>query len=407
MQTKVKHWVMMTLIGILLISTVFIYGCGSKNTNTSGSNENAPKKDIVIGVVGSFSGPGAVLGKSLRNGVEIAMEKINSAGGVNGRKIVAVYRDDELDPTKSRNAVEELISKEKVIAIIGPTSTSAALAVQPVMTQNKIMQMNGAILGNDIIDLQKYPYSFRTVPNSSHQAEAMVNYAVKVRGWKKIAIITDTSAVSIDGSKDLKKFLSKEGLTPVIETKYTQGEKDMTAQAGDIKKAQPDAILVWPYPQDAAVFMKALEKIDFLPPKTNVIGNLGICSSAFGSLAGEAGKDVMGIHLASYAFSADKPISESAKKFAEVVAKIDPAINPGTVGTWHDGMMILGEAWKKVGTDDPDKVKQAIEAITNYQGISAIYNFGPNDHEGAGVENAKVVIVSKRENGAYLAAPAK
>ncbi|MEW6275113.1 MAG: ABC transporter substrate-binding protein [Bacillota bacterium] len=257
--SKKKHS-LTVFLGTLFCIALLFAGCGQK----SGQSQGESKKEILVGAVGAMTGPSAQLGANLRQGVDLAVEEINAAGGINGRMIKVIYRDDEADPTKSLNAVQELITKEKVVAIIGPVNTTCALAVQPFISQSKIPNINGGCTGTELIDPQKYPYTFRTILNNRDQAEGMVNYAVNDRGWKRVAIVRDTTALGVGGAADMKYFLSRLGLSPVAEVTYTVGEQDLTAQALALKEAKPDVALFWTLGVDGARLMKALQKIDYL-----------------------------------------------------------------------------------------------------------------------------------------------
>lgn len=381
--------------GVLLSVVVLLFaGCGQK----SGQSQGESKKEILIGAVGAMTGQSAQLGGNLRQGVDLAVEEINAAGGINGRLLKVIYRDDEADPTKSLNAVQELITKEKVSAIIGPTNTTCALAVQPFISQSKIPHINGGCTGTELVDPQKYPFSFRTILNNRDQAEAMVNYAVNERGWKRVAIVHDTTALGVGGAADLKYFLNKLGISPVAEVTYTVGEQDMTAQALALKEARPDVALFWTLGVDGARLAKAMQKIDYLPPKLNVLGYTGLGLKALRDLAGDAAKDFMCINAASFVYTPGKPLPERISKFLDALDKkygTQRDTMPYPTATHYDGVKLLAEAMKKAGPDNPEKIKEALEGISNFEGVADTYSFSPTDHDGSSPESTRVVWAAR------------
>ena len=194
---------------------LFVFGftmTGCAGDKKEDAEQGNTKSEIVIGCVGAMTGPSAQLGLNLKTGVETAVEEINQNGGINGMKVRAIMLDDEADPTKSLNLTRQLVTKDKIDAFIGPTNTTCAKAIQPYLNQNKIIQMNGGCTGTVLIDLQQYPYSFRTHFPDRDQAIFMVRRAVEA-GYKRIAMVRDTSALGAGAKADMEECFKELGVT--------------------------------------------------------------------------------------------------------------------------------------------------------------------------------------------------
>src|SRR5580704_1765824 len=148
-------------------------------------------EELVIGVINPFTGPGADLGISSRQGLEPAVEEINRAGGVLGRQIKLVFRDDESNPQKAVAAARELAQRQKAVVIVGANLTHVAMAVSPVINQLKLPFMVMGT-GNAVIDPKTFPYSFRTSVSNDIEAAVVVDYVSK--RFKAPGIIVDATA---------------------------------------------------------------------------------------------------------------------------------------------------------------------------------------------------------------------
>ena len=188
---------------------------------------------IKIGVAGPFTGGSSSMGVSMRDGVRLATDEINKAGGVLGRQILLVERDDEAKNERGVQIAQELINKEKVTAALGYINTGVALASQRFFQEAKIPVMNNVATGSVIthqFDKEPENYIFRNSAHDSIQAPMIVEEAITRRGFKKVAILADSTNYGQLGREDLEKALKAKGVTPVAIEKFNIKDVDMTAQ---------------------------------------------------------------------------------------------------------------------------------------------------------------------------------
>ena len=205
---------------------------------------------IKIGLSGPFTGGSSSMGVSMRDGVKLAVDEINKAGGVMGRKIALVERDDEAKNELGVQIAQELVNKENVVASVGFINTGVALAAQRFFQEAEIPVFNNVATGS-VIAKQFMPpehkanYIFRNAANDTIQSAMIANEAVKRQGFKKPAILADSTNYGQLGKTDLTTALAKSGVTPVATEKFNIGDTDMTSQLLKAKEAGADVILTY------------------------------------------------------------------------------------------------------------------------------------------------------------------
>ncbi len=393
------------MLSLLLLLTMSFTMTGCGQSNKQAANTASSKDEVVIGCVGAMTGPSAQLGLNLKTGVETAIEEINQNGGINGMKVRAIFLDDEADPTKSLNLTRELVTKEKIDAFIGPTNTTCAKAIQPYLNENKIIQMNGGCTGTVLIDIQKYPYSFRTHFPDRDQAIFMVRRAVAA-GYKKIVMVHDTSALGVGAKADMEECFKELGVTPVADCTYNSGDVDMLQVAQKIKSSQADCALFFTLAVDGARIMKSLVQIDYAPPKLCVHGYTCVGQGAFRELAGSAAEGVIcnSPEYASYPAGGQPPekTMQLAKKFQSKYGQdILNQLIFGTALSYYDCAYLLKKGIENAGSLDSDKIKAGIESIKDFEGAYAKISYAPDKHEGTTWQNIKACYVTKIQYGCF------
>lgn len=167
---------------------------------------------IKIGVSGPFTGGSAPMGVSMRDGVKLAVNEINAAGGVLGRKLEVVERDDEAKNERGVQIAQELINKERVVATVGYINTGVALASQRFYQQAQIPVMNNVATGSVVTQqfaTQPMNFIFRNSASDAIQSQMIVDEAIGRRGFKKVAILADSTNYGQLGRADLEKALEK------------------------------------------------------------------------------------------------------------------------------------------------------------------------------------------------------
>ena len=243
---------------------------------------------IKIGVDGPFTGGSSSMGVSMRDGVKLAADEINKAGGVLGRQILLVERDDEAKNERGAQIAQELINKEKVVAVVGYINTGVGLASERFFQDAKIPVMNNVATGSVLthqFDDQPENYVFRNAASDSIQAPMIADEAVK-RGFKKVAILADSTNYGQLGRADLEKALALKGIKPVAEEKFNIKDVDMTAQLLKAKEAGPEVILTYGIGPELAQIANGMAKLGWKLP---LIGSWTLSMSTFIDNAGPNG----------------------------------------------------------------------------------------------------------------------
>ena len=365
----------------------------ANNLAAGGGKEGGDSGAIKIGMVAALSGPSASMGKALPQGIDLAIKEINAAGGILGRQVEVFYRDDEGDPTKAKNMAEELVDKEKVKFMLGPVNSTSAVAIAPYLTENKVVNIISIATSDAAIDPVKYPYSFRTMPQNGLQGEAL-SLIAKAGGYKRIAIVGDTSALGVDGLAQLDKFTKENGITPVARVSYNPGDPDMTPVAQAIANANTDYALLWTLGADGARLVRSLERIGY-HNKLEMLGYTGLSLPNFRELAGPAANKVYSI--IQRAWTVPTPTGKLDSPFAELYTKINATYgtygtgpgkrdtNPMHVASAYDSVYLIKFAIEKAGSTDPDAIKQALETQgAQYKSFMSVdsYRFSPTQHNG-------------------------
>ena len=345
------------------------------------STGTAAAQDIKIGFNGDQSATGvAELGTAGRWGFEMAIEDINKAGGVLGRKLVGVIRDDLGTPPKSIQNVTELIDSEGVVAIVGPTNSGNALAFMHIPQQKKIPTIVPIATATEVtVRYAKQPqnYLFRISMVDREQIALLAAYAVKVTKARKIALIGDTTGYGQGALKDAAEVLGLHGLTPVAVEKFGPKDTDMTSQLAKMRDAGADVVMVFGIADGNAHTLKSMDKIGWLPI---TLGTWGNQSSVLPRTAGQK----LAEHMILTA-STTEDSNARAKSLGERIRKHYPTMTTfACAAQAYDSVMLLTAAFKAAGTTDGEKVAAALESANGVPGIIKTYDrpFSKTDHEG-------------------------
>jgi branched-chain amino acid transport system substrate-binding protein len=339
---------------------------------------------IKLGVAGPFTGGSSSMGVSMRDGVRLAVDEINKSGGVLGRQILLVERDDEAKNERGVQIAQELISKEKVVATVGYINTGVALASQRFYQQAKIPVMNNVATGSLIthqFDDQPENYIFRNAAHDSIQAPMIVEEAVTRRGFKKLAILADSTNYGQLGRADLEKALDLKGIKPVAVEKFNIKDVDMTSQLLKAKEAGAEAILTYGIGPELAQIAGGMTKLGWKVP---MIGSWTLSMANYIDNAGPGGE---GARMPqTFIQEPTTPKRQSfiinyLKTFNPKNARID---SPVSAAQGYDSIYLLAAAIKQAGSTEGPKIKAALEDLkTPVEGVVTTYTkpFNAKDHE--------------------------
>ncbi|HEV7337125.1 MAG TPA: ABC transporter substrate-binding protein [Bosea sp. (in: a-proteobacteria)] len=342
------------------------------------------QNEIKIGYNADQSASGAAeLGLSGLYGFQAAIEDLNAQGGVLGRKVVGVVRDDAGAPPKSIQNMNELIDNEKVAAVVGPTNSGNALAWLHIPQQKKVPVVSHVATATDITArYAKEPqnYIFRVSMVDREQLALLAAYAVKASKTKNVAIIADTTGYGQAATKDLQEILALHGIKPVGIEKFGPKDTDMTSQLAKLKAAGADMIITGSLADATAQVLKSMEKMDYYP---GLLSTWGSINTPLINIAGPklAEKTI-------FAASTTEDASDRAAALHKrLMAKHPnmPAFVSAAQG--YDAVMLIAAAIKQAGGTEGPKVQQALENLGAVQGIIKKYEkpFSKEQHEALGV----------------------
>ena len=344
----------------------------------------ARAQDIKIGYNADQSASGvAELGTAGRWAFEAAIEDLNKSGGILGRKVVGIIRDDLGAPPKSIQNMTELIDNEKVDAVVGPANSGNALAWLHIPQQRKIPVVVPIATGSEItLRYAKEPqnYLFRVSMVDREQIALLAAYAVKASKTQKIAILADSTGYGQGGIKDATEVLALHKVVPVIVEKYGPKDTDMTSQLAKIRDAGADVVIIYGIADGTAHVLRSMEKINYLPITLGTWGNLsGLLPRIAGTKLAE--------HLI-LAASTTEDSNARTKALGERVRKNFPTLTTFPCSAQaYDSVMLIAAAMKLAKSSDGEKVAAALEQVTGVQGVIKTYDkpFSKTDHEGLGV----------------------
>ena len=341
---------------------------------------------IKVGVSGPFTGGSAPMGVSMRDGVKLAVSEINAKGGVMGRQMVIVERDDEAKNERGVQIAQELINKEKVVATLGFINTGVSIASQRFYQEAKIPVFNNVATGS-IVTKQFLPpehaenYIFRNAANDTIQSAMIVEEAIGKRKFTKVAILADSTNYGQLGMGDLVKALEKKNVKAVAIEKFNVKDVDMTSQLLKAKEAGAEAILTYAIGPELAQIANGMEKLGWKVPM------IGSWTLSMGNFIDNAGKNGNGATMPqTFIQEGNTP---KRKAFIEAYIKAykpanDRIPSPVSAAQGYDSVYLLAAAIKQAGSTDGVKIREALENLKEkVDGVVAMYDkpFSKDDHE--------------------------
>jgi branched-chain amino acid transport system substrate-binding protein len=334
-----------------------------------------------FGVIGIETGPYASVGASNIGGVYLLADIINKQGGINGEQIVLIKEEYAGDEAKALVIAKRMISDEKVIGIMGATSTAGSMAISRVVEPSKIPHVQWAPRPEGAPLL---PWTFQTAPSGTSDSEAMVRFATEKLKAKKFAIMHDTNAYGTTGADSTAQVLKNLNIPLVTVEKYNRDDRDMTAPLLKIKNSGAEVIIVGGSVNVPPIIAKQMKTLQITIP---YIGSIGVMNQKFLELAGEAANGVFFTSALSYG----NPLP-GQQQFFKVFENLNKTPDLYYALGW-DSMLLFSEAIKRSNTKDPSRIRDAIENLKNVEGVVGTYNMSPTDHVGTSYKDIKMIQV--------------
>lgn len=362
--TRFQKAVALVAVLALLFTVV---GCGKKTAPTT-SPEQAAAGEIKLGCVLSTSGQLAAMGSKMADAAKLAVDEINAAGGVNGKKIKLYLEDDATDPATCLNAVKKLVELNNVKLIIGGMTSGGAKTAGPYASQRKVLLVSPSATSPELSGQSWRDYFFRTCPSDAFQGKVMAQLAVD-EGLKKVAILAMDNPYGAGLSSVIQSALAgKAEVVGVV--KYDPNKKDFRTELTQIKNLKPDGVFHIGYNDDGRVIYQQALSLGL--DKLRWIGCDGVYGS--GMFATQAAAEFMA--RAMKGTRPAPPTGASYDKFRTAYkAKFntEPEVFCDTV---YDAVKLIAAACAKAQSDDPVKVRDALLTVgQNYQGASGTITF--------------------------------
>lgn len=329
-------------------------------TSCKDSGGGADAAEIVVGEVAALTGGTATFGQSSHAGTQMAVDEINAAGGLLGKKVRLVTEDDQSKQGEAGTVAKKLLSREKAVAILGEVASGRSLEMAPICQKAGIPMISPASTNPKVTEVGDY--IFRVCFIDPFQGTVMAKFALS-RGWKKVAILTDVKQdYSVGLSDFFKKYFTANGGTVVSEQSYSSGDKDFKAQLTAVKGTAPDAIFASGYYNEAGLIAVQSHELGLKVP---MMGGDGWDSPSLTQVAGKA----MDGNFFSNHFAAEDQ-SPAIQEFVRKYRARHKTTPDAMAALGYDSMMILAAAMRKAGTTEGRAVRDAIAQTRDYQGIT-------------------------------------
>jgi branched-chain amino acid transport system substrate-binding protein len=346
---------------------------------------------IKVGAILSVTGPASFLGAPEAKTLEMLVEDANKKGGISGKKIELIVKDSGGSPEKAISFAKQLIEEEKVFAIIGPSTSGETMAIKNIAEESKTILIS--LAAAEVIVNPVAKHVFKTAQKDSH-AIVKIFQQMKKMGISKIGVLSSNTGFGKAGKEQIEKLAPEYGITIVISEVYDKAASDLTAEVTKLKAQNVQAILNWSIEPAQSIVIKNARQIGLTIP---IFQSHGFANIQYVQAAGNAAEGV--IFPASRIIVADllpeknpqKQVLLSYKKAYESKFKEDVSAFGGYA---YDAFTLLTRAIKQSGTDR-EKVRAAIENTKGFVGVSGVFTFSPEDHNGLDTNAFEMLTVKK------------
>jgi branched-chain amino acid transport system substrate-binding protein len=372
---------------VIAASSILLFGCPPKESagGAAGSNE------IVIGHLASMTGGQATFGQQTDQGLRLALEEINAAGGVKGRKIRVITEDTQSKQEEAATAVTKLISRDNVTAILGEIASSNSLAAGPIAQANKVPMISPGSTNPAVTE--KGDYIFRICFIDPYQGEALAKYVANDMKLTRAAILRDVKSDYSMGLADFfKNTFTSLGGTIVADSSYSGGDSDFKSQLTTIKSANPQLIFVPGYYTEIGQIAVQARDLGITIP---LVGGDGWESPKLIEIGGKA---LEGCFYSNH-YHVDDP-SPMVHEFVAAYEKKYGAKPDAMAALGYDSMKFLAAAMERAKSLDGPTLRDEIAKTAGFQGVTGTITLGPDRNP----INKKLVVLEIRDGKLVLRA---
>lgn len=366
----------------------------------------AAKDPILIGYLPALTGPSSSTGIGINRGVQLAVQEINAAGGIDGRQIELIVRDTQSEPTKAVNGAAELIHAHKVSAVVGPVNSGESLAVVPLLAKANTPQIHPCWV-DSLTDPKKYPMCFRNASTNQQIGAGANRYVVDVLKCKKVALISDTTGYGTASVNAYAPMLKAKNAEIVYQGNIDAANPDLTAEILRMRSAGAEAIMPWSV--NPGFLSRIINTRGQMQWDVPIVGQTTLGSGQTQALLEkpEYWAKVYPNNFRPVCYDANGKLTDRTAAFLERLksAKIEVA---DTLLWWiavgYDSPHMLAQAVKNAGAE-PEQIVGYLNKLNNYPGVFGDVSFTSDRHDGYPDDGIVMVEANSLKNGAFKLAP--
>jgi len=346
------------------------------------------KKPYRIGALFSVTGPTSFIGDPEKKTLEMLVEEINRAGGINGHPVEVVIYDTQGEETLAVQKFMRLVMQDRVLAVIGPSRTGTSLAVAPLAERYRVPLVSCAA-GIKIVEPVR-PYVFKVAQSDRLAVKKIYRY-LRRKGLTRVALLTVSNGFGQSGREELKRLAPQYGITVVADELFGPKDTDMKPQLIRIRKTGAQVVICWGTNPGPAIVARNMRELGMTQ---KLVMSHGVASRRFIELAGAAAEGII-LPAGKLIVAHELPDSDPQKPILLSYIKRYRARygkEPSSFGGHaYDAFLLLKEALARAGADRAG-IRDALERIKGLKGIHGVFNMSPQDHNGLSEREAFVLV---------------
>jgi branched-chain amino acid transport system substrate-binding protein len=366
----------------------------------------AAKEPIIIGYLPALTGPSSSTGVGINRGVQLAVDEINKAGGVDGRQIELITRDTQSDPTKAVNGAAELTRGQKVHVVFGPVNSGESLAVVPLLARANTPQVHPCWV-DTLTDAEKYPLCFRNAPTNQQIGGAANRYVIDVLKRKKVAVISDTTGYGTASVNTYVPMLKAKGAEVVYQSNVDAANPDVKPEMLRMQSAGAEAIMPWSV--NAGFLSRLINTRGQMDWDVPIVGQTTLGSGQTKALLEkpEYWAKVYPNNFRPVCYDSSGKLPERARAFVEQLhtLKIDTS---DTLLWWiavgYDTPYLIADAIKNAGSE-PQQITDYLNKLKKFSGVYGDISFTAENHNGYPDDEVIMCEANSLKEGAFNLAP--
>ncbi|WP_242848825.1 ABC transporter substrate-binding protein [Syntrophomonas palmitatica] len=358
------------LLCLLMVFSLFS-GCAKKDGGEAQKDSAKQADTIKLGFLGATTGDVACYGIPGQKGMKMAIDEVNAQGGILGKQVVGIYEDNKGDSAEIANIATKYITRDKVVAMVGDPCTGLTKVAAKIAQTNKVVLLSAGATSTGVVEIGDY--IFRNTLLDKYASPAVVEWMVKQKGWKNIAIITSLNNSYSTGLTPLfKEAINNSGGKIVLDETINDGETDFSAQVTKMKKVKPDVLVFTGYYKEGALIMNEAQKQGL---DIKMVGGDGLYGEDLMKLGGKAVEEKV-IYYAG--FTPEEKTPQTTEFIKAYKAKYNGEEPDMFAAQYYDAVMILKKVMEDSKSSDPKVFKNELAKLKDYPGVSGNTTIGPD-----------------------------